>query len=54
MENQKRDIKKKKLCKTPHLSLIDNPFDILAEQAIKEYKAGKTISIEEYEKKHGL
>ncbi|HUM43201.1 MAG TPA: AbrB/MazE/SpoVT family DNA-binding domain-containing protein [Fervidobacterium sp.] len=27
-----------------------NPFDILAEQAIEEYKAGKTTNIEEYAK----
>lgn len=31
-----------------------NPFDILAEQAIEEYKAGKTTNIEEYAKNHGI
>ncbi len=31
-----------------------NPFDILAEQAIEEYKAGKTTNIEEYAKSHGI
>jgi len=31
-----------------------NPFDILAEEAIEEYKAGKTTNIEEYAKSHGI
>ncbi len=31
-----------------------NPFDILAEQAMEEYKAGKTTNIEEYAKNHGI
>jgi AbrB family looped-hinge helix DNA binding protein len=31
-----------------------NPFDILAEQAMEEYKGGKTTSIEEYAKNHGI
>jgi len=36
------------------LSPAINPFDILAEEAMEEYKAGKTISIEEYAKSHGI
>jgi len=31
-----------------------NPFDILAEQAMEEYEAGKTTNIEEYAKNHGI
>jgi len=29
-----------------------NPFDILAEQAMEEYKAGETTSIEKYAENH--
>ena len=31
-----------------------NPFDILAEQAMEEYEAGKTTNIEKYAKNHGI
>jgi len=31
-----------------------NPFDILAEEAMEEHKAGKTTNIEEYAKNHGI
>jgi len=31
-----------------------NPFDILAEEAMEEHKAGKTMNIEEYAKNHGI
>ena len=31
-----------------------SPFDILAGHAIKEYKEGSTVTIEEYAKKQGI
>lgn len=31
-----------------------NPFDILSEEAIEEYRSGKTIDIETYAKNHGI
>jgi len=33
------------------LAKAENPFDILAKHAIQESKAGKTITIEEFEEK---
>lgn len=33
------------------MARAENPFDYLAKQAIKESRAGKTISLDDYEKK---
>lgn len=33
------------------IARAENPFDFLAKEAIKESRAGKTISLEDYEKK---
>jgi hypothetical protein len=33
------------------LAKAENPFDILAKHAIQESKAGKTITLEEFEEK---
>ena len=33
------------------LAKVENPFDVLARQALKDSKAGKTITIEEFEDK---
>ncbi|MBX6395272.1 MAG: AbrB/MazE/SpoVT family DNA-binding domain-containing protein [Alicyclobacillaceae bacterium] len=32
----------------------ENPFDALAEQAIREYEAGETIDLEEFSKREGI
>ncbi|MDD2999593.1 MAG: AbrB/MazE/SpoVT family DNA-binding domain-containing protein [Candidatus Riflebacteria bacterium] len=33
------------------LAKAENPFDVLAKQAMEESKAGKTITLEEFEQK---
>ncbi len=33
------------------MARAENPFDVLAKHAIEESRAGKTISLEDYEKK---
>lgn len=35
---------------TLRLAKVENPFDVLAKQAIKDSKSGKTITLEEFEK----
>ena len=37
-----------------HLAPAISPFDMLAEHAIKEYRAGHTKAIEELDKKHAI
>jgi len=32
----------------------ENPFDVLAEQAIREYESGETITLEEFAKREGI
>lgn len=32
----------------------ENPFDVLAEEAIREYEAGETITLEEFAKREGV
>lgn len=36
------------------LAKAENPFDVLARQAIEEYKAGETMSIRDFAKGEGL
>ena len=31
-----------------------NPFDVLAEEAVKEYEAGKTMDLRDYAKTRGI
>jgi len=37
-----------------HLAKAENPFEILAEYALHEYKEGKTIELRAYAKKHNI
>ena len=37
-----------------HLAKAENPFDILAEDAIRQYKEGKTIDLRAFAKKHRI
>mgnify|MGYP003593139761 CR=1 FL=1 len=37
-----------------HLIKAENPFDILSEDAVKQYKNGKTISLRKFAKKCGI
>ena len=37
-----------------HCSKAENPFDLLAEHALEEYREGKTISLDEWAKREGI
>ena len=37
-----------------HLAKAENPFEILAEYALHEFKEGKTIELRAYAKKHNI
>lgn len=37
-----------------HLAKAENPFDVLAEHALNEYKEGKCVELRAYAKKHKI
>ena len=37
-----------------HLAKAENPFDILAEYALHEYKKGKSVELRDFAKKHKI
>ncbi|MDQ3694499.1 MAG: AbrB family transcriptional regulator [Chloroflexota bacterium] len=39
---------------TVRLARAENPFDVLARDAARQYRAGKTINVREYAASHGV